>query len=155
MIEEATGCRLLSDDADAAGLAEMRLAAANNSNRKMFYSSPWARALVPPLCQKGIMAHAELGHMKIRGKDAEHRAGDASASRRSVVEEVGQAVGEVLQVYDATFNPDAIILGGGVSKKFDKFGKYLKHIHARILPAELLTRPVHRRCDGCRRIDHH
>jgi hypothetical protein len=33
-----------------------------------------------------------------------------------------------------------IILGGGVSKKFNKYGKYLKGIHAKVIPAELRTR---------------
>jgi polyphosphate glucokinase len=45
----------------------------------------------------------------------------------------------VLQVYDFLFSPDAMILGGGVSKKFHKFGKYLKHINAQVLPADLLN----------------
>jgi polyphosphate glucokinase len=46
-------------------------------------------------------------------------------------------LGEVLQVYDFLFNPDVIILGGGVSKKFTKYAKYLKKINAEVLPAQL------------------
>ncbi len=50
---------------------------------------------------------------------------------------MGKRLKEVLQTYDFLFGPDAIILGGGVSRQFEHYGKYLKGIRAEVLPAEL------------------
>ena len=90
--------------------------------------------------KRELWPNSELGHLQVRGKDAEHRAGDGVRKEKDLSwKEWGKRLREVLQVYDILFNPDAIILGGGVSKQFDQFGKYLKHIHAEVLPAELLN----------------
>ena len=74
----------------------------------------------------------------MRGKDAEHRAGDGVRKDKDLSwKKWGKRLREVLQVYDFLFNPDVIILGGGVSKKFHKYGKHLKDIHAEVVPAQL------------------
>jgi polyphosphate glucokinase len=85
-----------------------------------------------------LWPNLELGHLQVRGKDAEHRAGDGVRKEQDLSwKKWGKKLKEVLQMYDFLFNPDVIILGGGISKKYEKFEKYLKDIHAEVVPAEL------------------
>ncbi len=85
-----------------------------------------------------LWPNTELGHLQIRGKDAEHRAGDGVRKEKDLSwKQWGKRLKEVLQTYDFLFGPDAIILGGGVSRQFEHYGKYLKGIRAEVLPAEL------------------
>ena len=142
MIEEATGCAaVVLNDADAAGLAEMRFGSGKQFEEDYVLFLTLGTGIGSAFfVKRELWPNAELGHMKIRGKDAEHRAGDGVRQVKGLSwKKWGKRLQEVLQVYDSMFNPDAIILGGGVSKNFDKFGKYLKHIHAQVLPAELLN----------------
>lgn len=142
MIEEATGCpAVVLNDADAAGLAEMRFGCGKQFEEDNVIFLTLGTGIGSAFfVKKELWPNAELGHLKVRGKDAEHRAGDGVRQVEDLSwKKWGKHLQEVLQVYDFLFNPDAIILGGGVSKKFDKFGKYLKDIHAQVLPAELLN----------------
>lgn len=142
MIEEATGCpTVVLNDADAAGLAEMRFGCGRQyQNENVLFLTLGTGIGSAFFVKRELWPNAELGHLKIRGKDAEHRAGDGVRQEEGLSwKKWGKRLQEVLEVYDFLFNPDVIILGGGVSKKFDKFEKYLKHIHATILPAELLN----------------
>ena len=78
-----------------------------------------------------------MGHLKIKGKDAEKRAGDGVRQDNDLSwKRWGKRLGKVLQVYDFLLSPDVIILGGGVSKKFKKYGKYLTNLNADVVPAE-------------------
>ena len=140
LIESATGCSaVVLNDADAAGLAEMRFGVGKN------YEDDYALFLTigtgigsALFVKRELWPNSELGHLQVRGKDAEHRAGDGVRKAKDLSwKKWGKKLQEVLQVYDFLFNPDVIILGGGVSKKFKKYGKYLKDIHAEIIPAAL------------------
>ena len=140
LIESATGCSaVVLNDADAAGLAEMRFGVGKE------YEDDYALFLTigtgigsALFVKRELWPNSELGHLQVRGKDAEHRAGDGVRKAKDLSwKKWGKKLQEVLQVYDFLFNPDVIILGGGVSKKFKKYGKYLKDIHAEIIPAEL------------------
>lgn len=44
---------------------------------------------------------------------------------------------KVLQTYEALFSPDLFIIGGGVSRKADRFFPHLKTQYARIAPAQM------------------
>jgi polyphosphate glucokinase len=85
-----------------------------------------------------LWPNSELGHLQVRGKDAEHRAGDGVRQDLGLSwKKWGKRLQEVLQLYDFLFNPDAIILGGGVSKEFKEYGKYLTKINSEVMPAKL------------------
>ncbi|MEZ4620337.1 MAG: hypothetical protein R2867_33195 [Caldilineaceae bacterium] len=86
-----------------------------------------------------LLPNTEFGHMKIRGKDAEHRA----AARIRDEEDLSwkrwaKRVNEFLNVMDFLFSPDLFIIGGGVSKKFDKYAPHLS-VNAEMVPAQLLN----------------
>lgn len=140
LIEKATGCQTVAlNDADAAGLAEMRFGEGKRYEDSYVLFLTIGTGIGSAFFVKGqLWPNSELGHMKIRGKDAEHRAGDGVRQENSLSWKTwGKRLQEVLQVYDFLFSPDVIIIGGGISKKFKKYAKYLKGIKAKVIPAEL------------------
>jgi polyphosphate glucokinase len=86
-----------------------------------------------------LVPNLELGHIEIRGKDAETRASDAARQRKEMSwEEWGGKFNEYLDRLERLFWPDLFVLGGGTSKQFEKFQPYL-HLHTEVIPAELLN----------------
>lgn len=142
LIEQAFGCSaIILNDADAAGLAEMRFGIGKKyEDGYVLFLTIGTGIGSAFFVKKELWPNSELGHLKVRGRDAEHRAGaDARNERDLSWKKWGKKLKEVLQVYDFLFNPDIIILGGGLSKKFNKYGKYLQDINADVIPAELLN----------------
>jgi polyphosphate glucokinase len=140
LIEEATGNKtVVLNDADAAGLAEMRFGSGKKYEDAYVLFLTIGTGIGSALfVNNELWPNTELGHLKIRGKDAENRAGDGVRSKKKLSwKNWGTRLSKVLQVYDYLLSPDVIILGGGVSKKYNKYGKYLKKINAEVIPAEL------------------
>lgn len=138
LFQQATGCPVIVlNDADAAGIAEMTFGAGKNREDLVFILT-LGTGIGSAIFNKGhLMPNSELGHMEVRGKQAEHRA----ASRIKDEEQLswkkwGGRVNEVLQKIDFLFSPDLFILGGGVSKRHEKFFPYLS-TNAEIVPAVL------------------
>ena len=140
LIESHTGCpAVILNDADAAGLAEMRFGSGKRfEDDYVIFLTVGTGIGSAFFMKRELWPNTELGHLEIRGKDAEHRAGDGVRKEKDLSwKQWGKRLREVLQTYDFLFSPDAIILGGGVSKQFEHYGKYLKKIRAEVLPAEL------------------
>ena len=69
-----------------------------------------------------LVPNLELGHIEIRGKDAETRASASARERRGQsFAEWAPALSEYLNRIDQLIWPDLIILGGGISRKAGKF----------------------------------
>ena len=83
------------------------------------------------------MPNTELGHLELHGHDAEHRAAAAVRERDDLSwEEWGARVNRYLQHLELLFTPDRFVIGGGVSKRFDKFVELLD-VRAEVVPAQL------------------
>ena len=142
LITEATGCITVAlNDADAAGLAEMRFGIGKKYEDGYVLFLTIGTGIGSALFVKGeLWPNSEMGHLKVRGKDAEHRAGDATRKKEELSwKRWGKRLKEVFEIYDFLFSPDVIIIGGGVSKKFNDYSKYLKGFNADIVPAQLLN----------------
>ena len=142
MIKEATGCFTVAiNDADAAGLAEMQFGIGKEYKDGFVLFLTVGTGIGSAFFVKGkLWPNSEMGHLKVRGKDAEHRAGDATRKKEELSwKRWGKRLREVLEIYDFLFSPDVIIIGGGVSKKFINYSKYLKGVHADVVPAQLLN----------------
>ena len=86
-----------------------------------------------------LIPNTELGHLEVRGKIAEDRASDRAREQKAWGwDEWGKRVDEYLLHVERLFSPDLFIIGGGVSKKFDKFSPFL-HTRAPIVAAGLLN----------------
>ncbi len=112
----------LLNDADAAGLAEMRFGA-GAGRRGVVLVLTLGTGVGSGLFVDGtLVPNTELGHMEIRGRDAERRSAAAARLRRGLSWKAWAAdLDEHIQAIDRILWPDLIILGGGVSKRADLF----------------------------------
>ena len=84
-----------------------------------------------------LVPNTELGHLRFKGGIAEKYAADSIRKAEGLSwEEWAYRFNEYLNHVYRLFYPDMIILGGGVSKKFEKFQHYLE-VPTRVVPAEL------------------
>lgn len=110
------------NDADAAGVAEMAHGAGRGRDGVVLMFT-FGTGIGSALFADGVLVpNSELGHLELRGKDAEQR---ASALVREVKElsweKWAVRVQEYLSHVEALFSPDLIIIGGGVSKHAQEF----------------------------------
>ncbi len=112
----------LVNDADAAGLAEMRFGA-GAGRRGVVLVLTLGTGVGSGLFVDGVLVpNTELGQMEIRGRDAERRSAAAARIRRGISWKAWTAdLDEHLHAMDRILWPDLIILGGGVSKNADRF----------------------------------
>jgi polyphosphate glucokinase len=125
------------NDADAAGLAEMRFGA-GIGERGVVFVLTLGTGLGSGMFNDGVLVpNTELGHMEIRGRDAERRSAAIARTRRGLSWKAWASdLDEHLHAIDKLFWPNLIILGGGVSKNADKFIPRLT-IRPRVVPATL------------------
>ena len=125
------------NDADAAGLAEMRFGAGAGEGGVVFVLT-LGTGLGSGLFNDGVLVpNTELGHMEIRGRDAERRSAAVARTRRGLSWKAWASdLDEHLHAIDKLFSPKLIILGGGVSKNADRFIPRLT-IRPRVVPATL------------------
>ena len=138
LFEERTGCPVtLINDADAAGLAEVSFGA-GREQPGLVVMITLGTGIGTALFMNGcLVPNTELGHLIIRGKDAEERASDRARSRRGWSwKKWAQHLDEYLLYVEALLNPDLFILGGGVSKKHERFLNFLT-TSAPVVPAEM------------------
>jgi polyphosphate glucokinase len=140
LLERATSCPVtLLNDADAAGLAEMSFGA-GRGQRGVVMLLTFGTGIGSALFLNGkLVPNTELGHLQVRGKDAEARASDrAREDRKWNWDEWSKRVNEYLGWLDRLFTPDLYIIGGGVSKHHAEFLRLWK-AQAPIVPAQLLN----------------
>jgi polyphosphate glucokinase len=138
LIREKTGCPVvLLNDADAAGIAEMEFGA-GKGHEGVVIMLTFGTGIGSAIFVNGILLpNTEFGHMEIRGKDAEHRAADKIRTDEKLSwEKWATRLNEFFQRMELLFSPDLFIIGGGVSKKHEKFLPLLK-TKAEIVPAQL------------------
>ncbi|HZU86208.1 MAG TPA: ROK family protein, partial [Anaerolineaceae bacterium] len=130
----------LVNDADAAGMAEMRFGVGRTISKGVVVMLTLGTGIGSAVFVDGVLLpNTEFGHLEIRGKDAERRAADAARQRKDLSwEKWGERLQEYLSTLERLIWPDVIIVGGGVSKESDKFLPYLK-LRAQIVPAQLLN----------------
>jgi polyphosphate glucokinase len=138
LFRRATGCRVrLFNDADAAGLAEMKFGAGRGQRGSVLMLT-FGTGIGSALFYQGrLFPNAELGWVPWRGKPFERYASAAVRKRRGLSwQEWAGRVNVYLGVVERLFSPELIIMGGGVSKKADKWFRYLK-TSARVVPASM------------------
>jgi polyphosphate glucokinase len=110
------------NDADAAGLAEMRFGAGIGKGGTVIVLTLGTGTGSAVFVDGRLVPNTELGHMEIRGRDAERRSAAASRIRRGLSWKAWAIdLDEHLQAIDRLFSPRLFILGGGVSKNAERF----------------------------------
>lgn len=140
LFAEATGCPVrVLNDADAAGLAEMRFGAGQGVDGLVLIVTI-GTGLGTALFTDGILVpNTELGHIEMNGEDAEVQAADSARKREDLSWKAwAKRFDQYLHMMRALLWPDLIILGGGASKKLDKFLPYLT-VETPVVPAATLN----------------
>jgi polyphosphate glucokinase len=125
------------NDADAAGIAEMRYGAGRDK-RGVVLMLTFGTGIGSALFVDGhLVPNTEFGHIQVDGEDGERRASAAAREREELgYPEWARRVDRYLDVLEAGLWPDLIIVGGGVSKKAQKWVPLLS-TRTPVVPAQL------------------
>jgi polyphosphate glucokinase len=131
---------LLVNDADAAGVAEAEFGAAADRHHGLVLVVTLGTGIGSALVNHGkLVPNTELGHLEIDGVDAESRAADSAREREDLDwEEWGGRLQRYFTHVENLVWPDLIVVGGGVSKKFEKWSPYVR-TRTELVPAGLLN----------------
>ena len=138
LFTEITGCSVtVMNDADAAGAAEVEVGVAKGVKGVVLLLT-LGTGIGSALFADGLLVpNTELGHLELDGHDAETRAAASARERdRLSWEEWAGRVQRYLEHVEFLFTPDLIVLGGGVSKKPEKWLPFL-HLRTPLTIAEL------------------
>jgi polyphosphate glucokinase len=123
------------NDADAAGVAEMELGAGRGRDGTVMVLTLGTGIGTALFIDGRLLPNTELGHLEVRGMEAEHRASaKVRADRGLGWQDWATEVNEVLAAFHALLWPDVFIIGGGVTENWEHFGPLL-HSRAQIVPA--------------------
>jgi polyphosphate glucokinase len=129
----------LINDADAAGLAEVAFGAAKGVPGTVMLLTIGTGIGSALLIDGTLLDSTEFGHVPYRRRDAELWISGAARERRAIGwRRWAGEFSEYLALLDRWFWPDLIILSGGVSKEYAKYGKWLKS-RAPIVTARFLN----------------
>jgi len=140
LFTEKTGCETyVINDADAAGLAEMEFGAGRDRKGSVIIVTIGTGLGTALFSDGKLFPNAELGHIEIDGKDAEYKATDAARKREKMSwKKWTRHFDRYLCTLERLLWPELFILGGGISKKYEKFVPYLT-VNAEVVPAQLLN----------------
>ncbi|MFJ3928016.1 polyphosphate--glucose phosphotransferase [Streptomyces sp. NPDC090022] len=126
------------NDADAAGIAEMTYGAGRGRGGTVILLTLGTGIGSALFTDGRLVSNSELGHLELKGHDAEKRAsvkakddGDLSWERWA------RRLSRYLEHVEMLFSPDLFILGGGVSRRPEKFLPLIEGVRAEIVPAAL------------------
>jgi polyphosphate glucokinase len=128
LIGNALGRRVhLLNDADAAGIAEMAFGAGRDHHGTVLMLTIGTGIGSGLFIDGRLVPNTELGHLELNGRDAETRVSGAARDRRGIKWRVwAEEFNVYLARLEAYLWPDLIILGGGVSKAYARYGHLLE-----------------------------
>jgi len=127
------------NDADAAGIAEARYGAAKGVRGVVVLATLGTGIGTAVMVDGALLPNTELGHLEVDGHDAETRASDAAREREDLSwSHWAKRLNKYFSSLEALLWPDLIVVGGGVSKKSEKFLPELR-LRTPIVPAQLLN----------------
>jgi polyphosphate glucokinase len=141
LIGKALGGRrvVAINDADAAGLAEIRFGAGRDVPGTVLMLTIGTGIGSGMFVNGQLVPNTEFGHLEFRGRDAEQRVSGMAREKRNLRWRVwANEFSSFLARVELYFWPDLIILGGGVSKELKKYQRWLV-AKAPIVPARFLN----------------
>ncbi|MGP4057466.1 polyphosphate--glucose phosphotransferase [Mycobacterium sp. 4D054] len=125
------------NDADAAGLAEEKFGAGRD-NTGVIVLLTFGTGIGSAVIHNGVLLpNTEFGHLEVGGKEAEHRAASSVKERKDwSYERWTKEVTKVLVAIENAIWPDLFIVGGGISRKADKWVPLLEN-RTPVVPAAL------------------
>jgi polyphosphate glucokinase len=127
------------NDADAAGIAEITFGAGKGRDGVVIMVTLGTGIGSALFVDGTLVPNTELGHLKMGKKDAEKRAAESVREEQGLTWKAWSSrLDAYLVMLEALFWPDLIIVGGGISKKSDKFLPRLT-LEVEVVPAQLLN----------------
>ncbi len=116
------------NDADAAGLAEVRFGAGRGVDGLIVLLT-FGTGIGSAVINNGVLLpNTEFGHIEVDGKEAEHRAASSVKEHKNwSYERWTREVTKVLVAVENAIWPDLIIVGGGISRKAEKWVPLLQN----------------------------
>ncbi|MDR9450979.1 MAG: ROK family protein [Acidimicrobiia bacterium] len=138
LLGRATGQKVvLLNDADAAGIAEMKFGAGRDRHGVVFMLTFGTGIGSGVFVDGHLVPNTELGHLEFKGMEAEHyAAARVREAEKLTYKNWGMRVNGFLRHHEKVFSPDLFIIGGGVSRKLDRFKPYLL-LDTEVVPARL------------------
>ena len=110
------------NDADAAGVAEVKYGAAKGVDGVVILTTLGTGIGSALLLDGKLMPNSELGHLELDGRDAEDHAAQSAKEREDLsYEEWAERLQRYYSYLEGLFWPDLFVVGGGISKRADKF----------------------------------
>lgn len=126
------------NDADAAGVAEMTYGAGRGRGGTVILLTLGTGIGSALFTDGRLVPNSELGHLELHGHDAETRASVKAKEDGDLSwEHWARRLQKYLHHVEMLFSPDLFILGGGVSRKPEKFLPLIEGVRAEIVPAKL------------------
>ncbi|WNI29515.1 polyphosphate--glucose phosphotransferase [Streptomyces sp. ITFR-6] len=126
------------NDADAAGIAEMTFGAGRGRKGTVIVLTLGTGIGSALFIDGRLVPNTELGHLELNGHDAEkHASTKAKEDEDLSWHHWAHRVQKYLVHVEMLFSPELFIIGGGVSRKADKFLPLIEHVRAEMVPAEL------------------
>lgn len=110
------------NDADAAGVGELHYGAAKGQDGLVIMTT-LGTGIGSAVIHEGVLVpNSEYGHLEVDGHDAESRAAASVKKREGLSwEEFASRLSRYYQALESVTWPDLFVVGGGVSKKPEKF----------------------------------
>ncbi|WUD73435.1 ROK family protein [Streptomyces sp. NBC_00510] len=139
LLSQKVGCAVtLLNDADAAGMAEMEYGAGRGRKGTVIVLTLGTGIGSAVFIDGSLLPNTELGHLELHGHDAETKASTKAKDDEDLTwEHWAKRLHKYLTHVEMLFSPELFILGGGVSRKADRFLPLLTGIRAEIVPAAL------------------
>jgi polyphosphate glucokinase len=143
LFRQATGRKVaVLNDADAAGIAEMTFGAGKGRENGVVIVLTFGTGIGSAIFLDGkLLPNTEFGHvpMPMKGLVAEHYCSERIRKEQDLKwSEWATRTNHYLELLDLLFSPDMFVIGGGISKKSEKWLSMLK-TRATLVPAQLLN----------------
>jgi len=140
LFSKTTGCECTTvNDADAAGFAEMEFGAGKGQPGTVIMIT-LGTGIGTAIFHRGkLLPNTEFGHLEMNGRDAEHRASDAARKREDLSwKKYAKRLNRYLVEMEKLFWPNLFIIGGGISKKSEKYIPLLD-LETPVVPAQFFN----------------
>ncbi len=123
VLGSATGLHVIAlNDADAAGIAETRWGAGKGVDGLVIVVTLGTGIGTALIYNGGLVPNSELGHLELDGDDYEQKASAGARDREDLSwDKWAKRLQRYFSAVEALLWPDLFIVGGGVSRRADKF----------------------------------
>ena len=127
------------NDADAAGIAEISRGQGKGVDGTVLMLTLGTGIGSGLFRDQKIVPNTEFGHLEHNGSIWEHYASNKTREKNDLSwAEWGERLNEYLNHINSIINADLFIIGGGVSKHYDKYSEYID-LNTTVVPAFMLN----------------